>query len=189
VLADDVLEGVDDGAQVVGVQVEVVLRALGLLGLLDRVLEVTALDVEHRLAEHLDQPAVGVPGEALAAGLLRQAMHGLVGQADVEHGLHHPGHGELGPRPDADQQRVGVVAEPPADLGLQLGQVLVDLGGQAVRHPALGEVVTAGVGRDDEARRYRQAQVGHLGQVGALAAQQVSQILVTFGEVIDKLRH
>ena len=188
-VADDVLERLDQALQVARVQVQVVGGALGLLGLVDRVLELLAVDVEHGLAEHLDQPPVGVPGEPLAAGLLGQPVHRLIGQADVEHGLHHPRHGELGPGPDADQQRVGVVAEAPADLGLQLGQVLVDLGGQAVRHGALGEVVAAGVGGDDEARRYRQAQVGHLGQVGALAAQQVSQILVAFGEVIDKLRH
>ena len=70
-----------------------------------------ALDVQHGLAEHLDQAPVGVPREPLAAGLLGQAVHRLIGQADVEHRLHHAGHGELGAGPDADQQRVRVVAE------------------------------------------------------------------------------
>ena len=97
VLADDPLEGVHDPAQVAGVQVQVVLGALRLLRGIDRVLEGLALDVEYRLAEHLDQPPVGIPGEPLAARLLRQAVHRLIGQADVQHGLHHPRHGELGP--------------------------------------------------------------------------------------------
>ncbi len=152
-------------------------------------LERLALDVQHGLAEHLQQPPVGVPGEPLVAGLLGQALHRLVGQADVQHRLHHARHRELGPGPHADQQRVGVVAEPLAHLLLQLGQVLDDLLGQAVRHRPLLQVVTAGLGGDDEPRRDGQAQVGHLGQVGALAAQQVLEVLVSLGEVIDKLRH
>ncbi len=85
--------------QVRGVQVQVVLGALGLLRGVHRVLELVALDVQHGPAEHLDQAPVGVPGEPLAAGLLGQPVHGLVRQADVEDRLHHAGHGELGPGP------------------------------------------------------------------------------------------
>ena len=43
--------------------------------------------------------------------------------------------------------------------------------------------------RDREARRHRQAQVGHLGEVGALATQQVLLILVALGEVVDVGAH
>ena len=170
VVAHDALERLDQALQVARVQVQVVAGALGLLGRVDRVLELAALDAQHGLAEHLDQPPVGVPREPLAAGLLGQAVHRLVGQADVQHGLHHARHRELGPGADADQQRVGVVAEAPADCGLQPGQMVIDLGGEAVRHSAFFQVVPAGVGGDDEARRYRQAQVHHLSQVGTLTA-------------------
>ena len=43
------------------------------------------------------------------------------------------------------------------------------------------EVVVAGFGRDGEARRGRQAGEGHLGQAGALAAEQVLHGAVAFG--------
>ena len=113
--------------QVLGVQVDVVADALGLLRRVDGVLEVLAVDVEHGLAEHLDQPPVGVPGEPLVAGLLGQALHRLVRQADVQDGVHHAGHGELRAGPDADQQRVGRVAELAAHRLLECVQVAGDL--------------------------------------------------------------
>ena len=124
---DDALEHLDQVLQVVRVQVEVVADALGLLGLVDGVLEVLALDVQDGLAEHLEQAAVGVPGEPLVAGLLGQALDRLVGQADVQDGLHHARHGELRPGPDADQQRVGRVTELAAHRRFQLIQVGRDL--------------------------------------------------------------
>ena len=187
--AHDGLEAVHDPAQVARVEVEIVLGALGLLRLIDRVLEGLAVDAEHGLAEHLDQAAVGVPGEPLAARLLGQAAHRLVGQADVQHRLHHARHGELGPGPDADEQRVRGITELPAHLLFQLPQVLADLVGEAGRDGALAQVLTAGLGGDDEAGRHRQAQVGHLRQIRALATEQVLEVLVSLGEVVDELRH
>ncbi len=188
-VAHDPLEGVNEGPQVVSIEIQVVLGALGLLRRLDRVLERVALDVQHGLAEHLDQPPVRVPGEPVVVGLLGQALHRLIGQADVQHGLHHARHGELGAGPDADQQRVLMVAKLLAHLFLELPQVRGHLVGQARGDLSLFQVVPARIGGDDEAWRYRQAQVGHLSQVGALAAQQVFQVLVALGEVVDELRH
>ena len=153
------------------------------------VLEGLALDAEHGLAEHLDQAPVGVPGEPVAAGLLGQAVDRLVGEPDVQDRLHHPGHRELGPGPHADQQRVARVAEPPAHGLLQLGQVLADLGVQAVGDRALLQVLAARLGGDDEPGRNRQAKIGHLSQVGPFAAQQILEVLVALGEVINELRH
>ena len=186
---DDLLEAVHDPAQVPRVQVEVVLGALGLLGLLYHVLEIFPVDAEHGLAEHLDQPPVGVPGEPLAAGLLGQAVHRRVGQPDVQHRLHHAGHGELGPGPHADQQRVIRVTQAAAHLLLKLPQVPGYLGVQPRGHIAVLQVLPAGFGGDDETGRNGQAEVGHLGQVGPLAAKQVFEILVSLGEVVYELRH
>ena len=100
-LDDHLLERLDELAQVLAVEVEIRRRALGVLGRLQRVLEVLAGDAQDGLAEHLDQPAVGVEGEALVTGLGREPAHRLVVQPDVEDRLHHPGHRELGPRADA----------------------------------------------------------------------------------------
>ena len=92
------------------------------LRLVQRVGEDLAVDVEHRLAEHLQQPPVGVPGEPLVAADLGQALDAGVVQPDVEHRLHHPGHREHRPGTDAHQQRVVPVAQPPAEVVLQLTQ-------------------------------------------------------------------
>ncbi len=186
---DDVLERGDQVLQVGGVQVDVVADALGLLGRLQGVLEVLAVDVEDGLAEHLDQAPVGVPGEPLVAGLLGQALDRLVGQADVEDGIHHARHGELRPGPDADQQRVGRIAEPATHFVFEFRQVGRNFLVEARRGAAVLQVVAARLGGNGESGRHRQADVGHLGQVGALAAQQVLQVLVAFREVINELRH
>src|ERR1022692_1144750 len=82
-----------------------------------------------------------------------------------------------------------MVAELLAHLFFELPQVRGYLAGQALGDLSLLQVVAAPLGGDDEPWRYRQAQVGHLGQVGALAAQQVFQVLVALGEVVDELRH
>ena len=58
-------------------------------------LEALAVQAEHRLAEHLDESAVRVPGEVLVAGLRRQSADALVVEPDVEDGVHHPRHREF----------------------------------------------------------------------------------------------
>ena len=65
------------------------------------------------------------------------------------------------------------IAEAAAHLRLELGDLGGDLVVEAGR-PARLHVGPAGVGGDREARRHRQLQhAGHLGQVGALAAEEV----------------
>ena len=49
---------------------------------------------------------------------------------------------------------------------------------------AVGEVVVAGLGRDREAGRGRQAGVGHLGEAGALAAEEVAHPGVALGRAV-----
>jgi len=82
-----------------------------------------------------------------------------------------------------------VIAELPAHLLLELAEVLGDLSLEAAWHLAVLQVEPAGVRGDDETGGDGKTQVGHLGQVGALAAQQVLQVLVALGEVVDELRH
>jgi hypothetical protein len=189
VLADQFLEGRGERLEVLGIQLRVARRALGLLRGVEGVLEVVAVNVEHGLAEHLDQPPVGVPREPLVARLLGEAVDRLIRQADVQDGVHHSRHRELGARPDADQEGVGRVAELAAHALFQCVQVAADFIVKAVGGGAVRQVVAARVGRDREPRGHRQAEIGHLGQVRALTSQEVLEILVTFCEVIDELRH
>jgi hypothetical protein len=70
---------------------------------------------------------------------------------------------------------------------LEHGQALGHLLGQAVGLTTAPEVGLAGLRGDREAWRDRQPQVRHLGKVGALATEQVLEVLVAFGEVVDVL--
>src|SRR5262249_34243115 len=70
------------------------------------------------------------------------------------------------------QQRVGRIAEFLADGLLDMGQRLGDVASQRIGEVRTrGEVADAFLGGDGEARGYRQADAGHLGEVGALAAR------------------
>ena len=185
----DLLVAVDELVEVVGGELDVVLDAARALQVVHRVGEQRALDAEHRLAEHRDQAAVGVAGEPLVLGDRGQAADRGVVEPDVEDRLHHPGHRELRPRPHRHQQRVLRIAELAPDLVLQRAQRPGHLHPQVGRQGPLGEVVAARVGGHREPGRDGQAEPGHLGEVGALAAEQVLLVLAALGEVVHVLRH
>ena len=67
--------------------------------------EVLVVDAAHDVAEHVDQPAVGVVGEPLVAGRVGEADDRLVVQAEVEDRVHHARHRarprRCGPRPSS----------------------------------------------------------------------------------------
>ena len=144
-----------------------------LLGRVEQRVELLAGHAEHDAPVHGDEAAVGVVGEPLVVGLAGQALHRLVVEAQVEDGVHHPGHGELGPGPHRDEQRVVGVADPLAHGLLQAGPGPGDLGGEPLG-PAALHVGPARGGGDGEPGGHGQAQHGrHLGQVGTLAAEEV----------------
>jgi len=178
---EDLLECGHQRPQVVGVEVQVQVTALGALGVIESVLEVLPRHIADGLAEHLDQTSVGVPGEPLvtaggvstrrAVGLSSESHDAAVVEADIEHGLHHARHRELGAGAYRDQQRVHRVTESPAHRPFQGIEVGTDLVGESGRLLPGGEVRLTGRGGNREAGWHRQAEVGHLGQVGALAAE------------------
>ena len=176
VALDDLLVGVDQVAQQLGGHLGVRGGAGQLLGRVEEGVELLARELEHDAPVHGDEAAVGVEGEALVAGLLGQTLDRAVVEAEVEDGVHHAGHGELGPRAHRDEQRVVGVADRPCPWPSP--------GGSGPRPPRRrgpwatpGHVGPAGVGRDGEPGgtgrlEYRR----HLGQVGALAAQEVLEL-------------
>src|SRR5699024_5259429 len=186
---DDRLEVFHEFLDVVDVQVEVVDHTPGGLDLVDGVLEQLTVDALDRLAEHLDQASVGVPGEAGVPALFGEADDGSVVEPDVEDGLHHAGHGELGARTYAHQEGIVGLSESASHLPLEVFEARLDLGVHAGGHVAVLQIVAARLGGDGEAGGYGQAEVGHLGEVGALAAEEVLQILVALGELVDVLGH
>jgi hypothetical protein len=99
-----------------------------------------------------------------------------------------PGIENFAPGAHRHQQRVVGVAEPLAHRLLERGEVLGDLLGEPAGWPPVLEVVPAGLGGDREPGRHRQPEVGHLGEVGALAAEQVLLVLVALAEVVDSTK-
>ena len=111
VALDDLLVRVDEVAQQLGGDLGVRRRPGELLGRLEERVELLTGQLEDDAAVHGDEAPVGVEGEALVAGLLGQALDGLVVEAQVEDRVHHAGHGELGARAHGHEQRVGGVAD------------------------------------------------------------------------------
>ena len=188
----DLLVGVDQVAEQLGGDGGVRGGAGQLLGGVEQLVELLTGDAQHDAAVHRHEAPVGVVGEALIVGLLGQALHRPVVESQVEDGVHHPGHGELGARPHRHQKGVGGVPDALAHRLLEPRPGLADLGGEAVGPPA-GHVGPTGVGGDGEAGGHRKAQYrGHLRQVGALAAQEVLHLhgglSVLMVEVVDE-RH
>ena len=179
----DALELLDERLEVVDRQVGVGgAVAVELLARLERLVEPRAVHVHDDPAEHLDEPAIRVPAEPLVARERDQALQRLLVEAEVEDRVHHPGHRELGARADGDEQRVLRVAEALARPALDLAHRLEDVVPQARGQRLAGrEVVVAGLGRDRESGRRRQARDRHLREARALAAEQVLHAAVAFG--------
>jgi hypothetical protein len=193
-LLDQLLVFGHDGAPVVGLEVGVHGDAEILFLYLQRLLEIVMADVEHDVGVHLDEAAIAVPGEALVARRLGKAQHRLVVEAEVQHRVHHARHRGTGAGSDRDQERIGGVAELDADDLLYLDERLLQLVLQFGRIGLLVVVeVGADLGGDRETRRHRQAEARHLGQVGALAAQQIAHLGAALGlaipETVDPLGH
>ena len=129
---------------------------------------------EHDVGVHLDEAAIAVIGEAFIAGELCKALHCRVIEAKVEHRVHHAWHGRSCARAHGNEKRVRCVAEYLADMVADRGERGVNLRLQAIRIVAVVFVIGGANFRCQcEAGRHRQAQIGHFGEIGALAAKEV----------------
>ena len=181
------LEQLGQLLEVLGGQLGVQLHVPLGLHLVDELLEVLLAHLHDHVGIHLDEPAVGVVGETGILGLLGKGLHHLVVEAQVEDGVHHAGHGGPGAGADGDQQGVVHIPELLAGHVLQLGHISHDLVlDLSVDGAAILIVLGAGLGGDGEALGDRHPQVGHLSQVGALAAQQFPHGAVALGEQVHK---
>ena len=193
---DDGLVFAHQRTPVIGLELGIRIEARVLLGDLERFLEQPVIDPEHDVRIHLDEAAVAVPGEARVAARAREAFDGLVVEPEVEHGVHHAGHRDRGARADRDQQRVFHVAQHLADGALDMAQRLGDLVAQGRREvrtaSEIGQAFRSG---DGEARRDRQADLGHHREIGALASGDPLVLLARVGmggvaaEGIDRIAH
>src|SRR4029079_6359031 len=114
---------------------------------LEGVVEALATDLHDDAPEHLDEPPIGVPAEALVVRQRDQAVERVAVQAEVQDRVHHPEQRELRSRTDAYQQRIRRVAEALASPTLDLLDRLEDVIPKATGElPAVGEVVGTGLG-------------------------------------------
>ena len=152
------------------------------------------LEPEDDIAIHLHEATIAVPAEALVARLLDEPFERGLVETEVEHGVHHPRHGDAGTGAAGDEQRVLRItefrahrllglAERLVDLPLHLGRILV----------VVGDVGVANLGGECEAGGDGQPDIGHLGEVGALAAEQILHVGPALGlagtEEVDVLGH
>ena len=140
------------------------------------------------VGKHHQEAAVRVISEARVAAAFDQSVQRFVVQAEVQNRVHHARHRELGAAADGKQKRVFRVAELLADFFFHIGD-----GGFHVVHQAGGKLAIvivirgADFGGDGESGRNRQPDVGHFGEVGAFATQQIFQVFVAFAEQPDGL--
>ena len=121
------LVALDELGPVVGRQIGVEVIALALLVMVEQFLEMLMAEAEHDVGIHGDEAPVAVIGEAPVAGFLGQRLHGLVVEAEIEHGVHHAGHRGARARAHRHQERVHFVAESLAGDFADLRQRLLDL--------------------------------------------------------------
>ena len=180
------LERLDQLGEVGRRELDILFHATRRLHARERLLEAVPFDAVDHLAVHLDQPPVRVVGEALVAGRLREPGDRLVIETEVEDRVHHPGHRHRRPGADGDEQRIVRVAEPLSGLRLERGDVLRDLRLETLGQLAAGgHVGAAGVGRDREARRHRDAERRHLGETDPLATEELAPAAGVLFEVVD----
>ena len=140
------------------------------------------LEAEHHIRIHGDEAAIAVIGEAAVAGQFGERFDGLVVEAEIEHGVHHARHRGAAAGTHRHQQRILGIAERLAGQLADMVERLLDLRLQFRRIGfVVGVEISADRGRDGEARRHRQAEIGHLGEVGALAAEQIAQARFALG--------
>ena len=182
----DLLERLDETAEVVGGELDVLGHPARRLQVGERLLEAMPVDTGHHAPVHLDEPAVGVECEARVAGRRRQTLDGDVVQAEVQDRVHHPGHRDRRAGADGDEQWALRVSEAAVCALLERRDALLDLAIEALGHPAVrSHVRAAGVRRDREPGRNRDPELGHLRKADALATEELAPAPGILVEVED----
>ena len=138
---------------------------------------------EHDVAVHLDEAAIRVVGEARVAARAREPDDRAIVEAEVEDRLHHAGHRHRRARAHGDEQRDSSdrrIACPVTSSRRR--ERCRRLRRAARRAPCRSRrYVDADRAGDRESRRHGHAEVRHLGEVGALAAEDGLHVLRAFG--------
>ena len=198
-------EGFGQLLQVVGGQVGVALIVVLSLVLVQHVIQlfadalaVSGLNafalLHHHIGIHHNEATIGVVNETGVVGSLQHTGDGLGREADVQHRVHHAGHGTSCTRTAADQQGVLSIVILHAHQFLHVGHTLPHLVHEAGGQLAVVIIVscTALCG-DCQTSRDRKTQQAHFCQVGTFTAEQILHVGFSLGSLaakrVNKFRH
>ena len=117
---NDGLELSHQGAQVVRGEVDIPLDASATPYVVEHLLERLLAQIEHHVAVHLHEAAVGVIGESRVRRAGHEPLNRVIVEPEVQDRLHHAGHRNGRAGAHGDEQRVSVVAEPLLGRPLEL---------------------------------------------------------------------
>ena len=180
------LELVRELVKVLGGQLDVLLHTALFLHLVDELLKVLLADFHDDVGVHLDKSSVAVPSPARVVGLLCEHLDDVLVEAEVQDGVHHARHRSSCTGANRDEKRILLVTELLAGNLLHLRNIVIDLRlNLRVDLAAVLIVLCASLGRNREALRHRKTDLGHLGQVCALAAEELTHIRIALAEQIN----
>ena len=147
------------------------------------------INVHNYIAEHLDKSAEAVQHKAFIAGKVDQCLYGNIVQTQIEHGIHHTGHGGSRSAANGYQQRVGAFAEGFAQFLFQFCQCGIHLRCDLGKEFLFADLAEFGAGfsGDGKSGRYRQSQCRHTGEVRTLTPEQSAHSFVAFRIVSAKV--
>ncbi len=155
-LFHDALEALRDLLEILRRQFRIVPHAALRAAIRQERFERLRRHIEDDRGIHLHETPIRVVDEALVFRHRDEPFRHFVVQSDIEHGVHHAGHRELGPRAARDEQRIAGIPEPLARLTLQGLHGIEHLIPHAWREaPARGQECIACLGRYGEAGRDR----------------------------------
>ncbi len=193
-LLNELLVILDDGFEIVGRQVRIQLGLdLRFAGVED-VVELRHVDIQRHFAEHLNEAAVAVVGEARIAALGREPAVVVSFRPRLRIVFIIPGMENFAPERTLSSS--GLDASPsfwPICFSSLTSALSISCWMSSGSLFSIVEVDIADARRDREARRHRKARAGHFGQPGALAAEHIFHGAVAVGcaaaERINVLAH
>ena len=112
-------------------------------------------------------------------------LNDLLVETQVQNGIHHTGHGCASTGTNGNEKGILEIAELLTGYSLHLYDVVHDLGHDLVIDlTAVLIVLSASFGRNSEALRNRETDLGHFGQVCTLTAEQLTHGCVAFGKQV-----
>ena len=120
----------------------------------------------------LQEATVGVLGKSWVGGQLRQSFDDFIVDAEVEQGIHHPGHGLAGTGTHREKKRIVEISELLSHDLFDFGDIRADFRLKGLGVVLLiGVIIGADLGRDAETSRDRDADTAHLSEVGSLTTE------------------